>query len=95
MTMHASCDVVSTGDGIAHQMLQAYFPPCSRVTPVDSEQLSIAIFMNNFCQNFLYYRLVATGYKVGVVNQTETAALKATSDKKSGPFSRELSALYT
>ena len=27
MTMHASCTMVSTGDGIAHQMLLAYFPP--------------------------------------------------------------------
>ena len=41
------------------------------------------------------YRLVAAGYKVGVVKQTETAALKAASDKKSGPFSRELTGLYT
>lgn len=40
-------------------------------------------------------RLVAAGYKVGVVKQTETAALKAVSEKKSGPFSRELTALYT
>ena len=38
---------------------------------------------------------MAAGYKVGVVKQTETAALKAASDKKSGPFSRELTALYT
>ena len=44
---------------------------------------------------FLHVRLVAAGYKVGVVKQTETAALKAASDKKSGPFSRELTALYT
>ena len=40
-------------------------------------------------------RLVAAGHKVGVVKQTETAALKAASEKKSGPFSRELTALYT
>lgn len=40
-------------------------------------------------------RLVAAGYKVGVVKQMETAALKAASDKKSGPFTRELTALYT
>ena len=26
MTMHGSCAVVSTGDGIAHQMLYTYFP---------------------------------------------------------------------
>ncbi|XP_061172820.1 DNA mismatch repair protein Msh3-like [Saccostrea echinata] len=40
-------------------------------------------------------RLVAAGYKVGVVKQTETAALKACGDNKSGPFTRELSAMYT
>ncbi|XP_076444130.1 DNA mismatch repair protein Msh3-like [Babylonia areolata] len=40
-------------------------------------------------------RLVAAGYKVGVVKQTETAALKAAGDNRSGPFTRELSALYT
>ena len=42
-----------------------------------------------------FCRLVAAGHKVGVVKQTETAALKAVSDRKSGPFSRELTALYT
>ena len=41
------------------------------------------------------HRLVAAGYKVGVVNQTETAALKAVSANKSQPFSRELTGLYT
>ena len=38
---------------------------------------------------------MAAGYKVGVVKQTETAALKAASQRKSGPFSRELAGLYT
>lgn len=40
-------------------------------------------------------RLVQAGYKVGVVSQTETAALKAISANKSGPFKRAVSALYT
>uniref|UniRef100_A0A8C0QT88 DNA mismatch repair protein MSH3 n=1 Tax=Canis lupus dingo TaxID=286419 RepID=A0A8C0QT88_CANLU len=35
-------------------------------------------------------RLVAKGYKVGVVKQTETAALKAVGDNKSSLFSRKL-----
>lgn len=35
------------------------------------------------------------GYKVGVVNQTETAALKAAGDNKNGPFARELAHVYT
>ncbi|KAL5004713.1 hypothetical protein ScPMuIL_018169 [Solemya velum] len=40
-------------------------------------------------------RLVAAGYKVGVVKQTETAALKAAGDNRSAPFTRTLSAFYT
>lgn len=36
-----------------------------------------------------------TGYKVGVVKQTETAALKATSDNKNTPFERQLTGIYT
>lgn len=45
--------------------------------------------------NLAVFRLVAAGYKVGVVKQMETAALKAASERKSGPFTRELTALYT
>ncbi|XP_068204490.1 DNA mismatch repair protein Msh3-like [Palaemon carinicauda] len=40
-------------------------------------------------------RLVAKGHKVGVVKQTETAAIKAAGSNKGAPFVRELSALYT
>lgn len=40
-------------------------------------------------------RLVAKGYKVGVVKQMETAALKAIGDNKSSLFTRKLTALYT
>ncbi|XP_055968438.1 DNA mismatch repair protein Msh3 [Sorex fumeus] len=40
-------------------------------------------------------RLVAKGYKVGVVKQMETAALKAMGDNKSSLFTRKLTALYT
>ncbi|XP_059581053.1 DNA mismatch repair protein Msh3 [Alligator mississippiensis] len=40
-------------------------------------------------------RLVAKGHKVGVVKQTETAALKAVGENKSSLFSRKLTALYT
>eukprot|EP01119_Soliformovum_irregulare_P002658 TRINITY_DN1290_c0_g2_i1.p1 TRINITY_DN1290_c0_g2~~TRINITY_DN1290_c0_g2_i1.p1 ORF type:complete len:972 (-),score=331.02 TRINITY_DN1290_c0_g2_i1:43-2811(-) len=40
-------------------------------------------------------RIVNAGYKVGVVNQTETAALKAVGSNKGGPFTRELTSLYT
>ena len=40
-------------------------------------------------------RLVHAGHKVGVVRQTETAALKAVGSNKSAPFQRELKQLYT
>ncbi|KAK3098520.1 hypothetical protein FSP39_020282 [Pinctada imbricata] len=40
-------------------------------------------------------RLVAAGYKVGVVKQTETAALKAAGENRSAPFKRQLTAMYT
>nr|XP_009686792.1 PREDICTED: DNA mismatch repair protein Msh3 isoform X4 [Struthio camelus australis] len=40
-------------------------------------------------------RLVAKGYKVGVIKQTETAALKAAGENKSSLFTRKLTALYT
>lgn len=40
-------------------------------------------------------RLVSAGYKVGVVKQTETAAIKAHGANRLGPFCRGLSALYT
>ncbi|RAL51406.1 unnamed protein product [Cuscuta campestris] len=40
-------------------------------------------------------RLVKAGYKVGVVKQTESAAIKSHGSNKLGPFCRGLSALYT
>jgi DNA mismatch repair protein MSH3 len=40
-------------------------------------------------------RLVEANLKVGVVRQTETAALKAAGSQKSGPFERRLVGLYT
>ncbi|XP_033634237.1 DNA mismatch repair protein Msh3-like [Asterias rubens] len=40
-------------------------------------------------------RLVSKGHKVGVVKQTETAALKAAGENKGAPFERKLTALYT
>lgn len=39
-------------------------------------------------------RLVAAGYKVGIITQSETAALKAANSSK-GPFDRKLTAMYT
>ncbi|KDQ20147.1 hypothetical protein BOTBODRAFT_27560 [Botryobasidium botryosum FD-172 SS1] len=40
-------------------------------------------------------KLISRGHKVGVVGQTETAALKKASDNKSAPFGRKLTHLYT
>lgn len=40
-------------------------------------------------------RLIKAGYKVGVVRQTETRALKAASSNSSKPFTRSLTELYT
>lgn len=40
-------------------------------------------------------RLVHAGYKVGVVSQSETAALKKASNKSSSLFERRLTAVYT
>lgn len=48
-----------------------------------------------FRLNFYVRRLVGAGYKVGVVKQTETAAIKAHGSNRLGPFCRGLSALYT
>ena len=40
-------------------------------------------------------RLITAGYKVGVVRQMETAALKAAGDNRNAPFGRKLTNLYT
>lgn len=39
--------------------------------------------------------MVNAGYKSGVVRQTETAALKKAGSNKAGPFTRELTEIYT
>lgn len=40
-------------------------------------------------------RLVEAGYKVGIVRQTETAALKKVGDNRNQPFKREVQEVYT
>lgn len=49
----------------------------------------------SFRLHFHVRRLVSAGCKVGVVRQTEAAAIKAHGSNRIGPFSRGLSALYT
>jgi DNA mismatch repair protein MSH3 len=43
----------------------------------------------------LTFRLISLGYKVGVISQTETAALKKVSDNRNAPFTRRLTHLFT
>ncbi|KAF8959081.1 DNA mismatch repair protein MSH3 [Flammula alnicola] len=40
-------------------------------------------------------KLLSGGYRVGIVNQIETAALKKISDNRNAPFDRKLAHLYT
>ena len=40
-------------------------------------------------------RLLSQGYKVGIVEQTETAALKKIGDSRNELFAREVTHLYT
>ncbi|KAH6918993.1 DNA mismatch repair protein MSH3 [Coprinopsis sp. MPI-PUGE-AT-0042] len=40
-------------------------------------------------------KLLSQGYRVGIVNQIETAALKKAGNNKAGPFERKLTHLYT
>ncbi|WWC68667.1 uncharacterized protein I206_102599 [Kwoniella pini CBS 10737] len=40
-------------------------------------------------------KLISLGYKVGVISQTETAALKKAGENRNAPFTRELTHLFT
>ncbi|KAG0006436.1 Mismatch repair protein msh3 [Modicella reniformis] len=71
---------------------------------IASRELSIAHFMDHsfYTASIPIHRLdvhvrrlVHAGYKVGVVRQMETAALKSAGDNKSAPFTRKLTNLYT
>ncbi|KAG9018923.1 Mismatch repair protein msh3 [Tulasnella sp. 427] len=71
---------------------------------IASKELGIACWMD---RNFMtasipvhrkpvhVKKLIAQGHKVGIIGQTETAALKKVGDNKSGPFERQLTELYT
>ncbi|KAJ9099014.1 hypothetical protein QFC20_005771 [Naganishia adeliensis] len=71
---------------------------------IASKELGIACFpLRNFYSASIpthrlhihVKKLVQLGYKVGVVRQTETAALKAIGDNRNKPFERKLTNLYT
>ncbi|KAG8968832.1 Mismatch repair protein msh3 [Tulasnella sp. 425] len=71
---------------------------------IASKELGIACWMD---RNFMtasipvhrktvhVKKLIAQGHKVGIIGQTETAALKKVGDNKGGPFERQLTELYT
>lgn len=42
-----------------------------------------------------FARLLSLGYKVGVITQTETAALKKIGDNRNAPLTRKLTHLFT
>ncbi|GIY78874.1 DNA mismatch repair protein Msh3 [Caerostris darwini] len=69
-----------------------------------SKICNIACFKNhNFMSSiipthrlsFYVHQLVSKGYKVGVIKQAESAALKAASENRNELFARKLDALYT
>ncbi|RXK40429.1 DNA mismatch repair protein MSH3 [Tremella mesenterica] len=69
-----------------------------------SKELGIVAFPNRnfYTASIPTYRLhihvkklISLGYKVGVISQTETAALKKVSDNRNAPFTRELTHLFT
>ncbi|CAM8986222.1 unnamed protein product [Rhodiola kirilowii] len=67
-----------------------------KLTPLESQVVELKKkFPDVLLMIEVGYRLVNAGYKVGVVKQTETAAIKSHGDNKLGPFTRGLSALYT
>jgi len=43
----------------------------------------------------LFERLLSRGHKVGIVGQTETAALKKAGENRNAPFERERTHIYT
>ncbi|XP_054715285.1 DNA mismatch repair protein Msh3-like [Uloborus diversus] len=51
--------------------------------------------INSGCINSYIKRLVLKGFKVGVVKQTESTALKAAGENRNELFTRELHSLYT
>ncbi|TPX32162.1 hypothetical protein SmJEL517_g04677 [Synchytrium microbalum] len=71
---------------------------------IAAKELNIVAFMNH---SFLsasipthrlqvhVKRLVQQGYKVGIVKQVETAALKAVGNNKYAPFTREVTGIFT
>lgn len=57
-------------------------------------QFAHCVFLNNNLKTYIE-KMIRLGYKVGVVSQMETAALKAAGDNKSQPMERKLTQLYT
>ncbi|KAJ3347651.1 Mismatch repair protein msh3 [Entophlyctis luteolus] len=71
---------------------------------IASKELNIVAYMDKNLRgasipthrlNVHVSKLVHLGYKVGIVRQTETAALKAAGDNRSAPFTRKLTNIFT
>jgi DNA mismatch repair protein MSH3 len=79
----------------------AYYDRNFLVASIPTERLNVhlkklvIISIIHQSTHVMYPRLLARGYKVGVVNQVETAALKKVSDNRNAPFDRKLTCLYT
>jgi DNA mismatch repair protein MSH3 len=58
------------------------------------EDFAYCVFLNNSLKTYIE-KMIRIGYKVGIVSQMETAALKAAGDNKSQPMERKLTQLYT
>lgn len=85
----------------ASRVLSNFLVPgkLNHTDPTDSTDQQYTKFATcSFPTGVLMYRvkkLVEHGFKVGVVRQVETAALKSMGDNKSGPFVRKLTHLYS
>lgn len=58
------------------------------------EEFAYCVFLNSSLKTYIE-KMIRIGYKVGIVSQMETAALKAAGDNKSQPMERKLTQLYT
>ena len=59
------------------------------------EEVSSICQSSSHATHYVQFRLLSQGYKVGIVEQTETAALKKVSDTRNDVFERKLTHVYT
>ncbi|KAG6896947.1 hypothetical protein C0992_005153 [Termitomyces sp. T32_za158] len=68
---------------------ESYTPLEQQVLQLKAENTGTVLFFE------VGYKLLSRGYRVGIVGQTETAALKKAGDNRNTPFKRKLLHLYT